>query len=154
MGHNIGPYAYGIFHTCMGRPIRVWANIHIWGKKGSLPVDQDSLDSYSKAQIEDKICSKLIEYCTSGWPTRTELPRELKDYWRYRGELTVNDNLLLYNSRIVVPTTMRQQTLQRSTRIIRAFKDVECVSSTLSGGQGYQNQLRILYNLAPFIRRQ
>ena len=32
----------------------------------SLPVDQDSFDSYSNAQIEDKICSKLIEYCTSG----------------------------------------------------------------------------------------
>ena len=24
MGHNIGPYAYGISHTHMGRPIRVW----------------------------------------------------------------------------------------------------------------------------------
>ena len=73
----------------------------------SVPADQDRLDSYSKAQIEDKICSKLIEYCTSGWPTRNELPRELKDYWRHRGELTLSDNLLLYNSRIVVPTTMR-----------------------------------------------
>ena len=32
MGHNIGPYAYGISHTRMGRPIRVWANIRIWGR--------------------------------------------------------------------------------------------------------------------------
>ena len=79
----------------------------------SLPADQDRLNSYSKAQTEDNICSKLIEYCTSGWPTRNELPRELKDYWRYCGELTVSGNLLLYNSRIVIPTTMRQQTLQK-----------------------------------------
>ena len=28
----IGPYAYGISHTLMGRPIRVWANIRIWGR--------------------------------------------------------------------------------------------------------------------------
>ena len=32
MGHNIGPYAYGISHTRMARPIRVWANIRIWGR--------------------------------------------------------------------------------------------------------------------------
>ena len=34
MGHNIVPYAYGISHTRMGRPIRVWANIRIWGRTG------------------------------------------------------------------------------------------------------------------------
>ena len=32
MGHNIVRYAYGISPTHMGRPIRVWANIHIWGR--------------------------------------------------------------------------------------------------------------------------
>ena len=32
MGHNIGPYAHGISHTRMGRPIRVWDNIRIWGR--------------------------------------------------------------------------------------------------------------------------
>ena len=32
MGHNIVPYAYGISHTRMGRPIRVWDNIRIWGR--------------------------------------------------------------------------------------------------------------------------
>ena len=31
-GHNIDPYAYGISHTRMGRPIRVWADIRIWGR--------------------------------------------------------------------------------------------------------------------------
>jgi len=31
-----------------------------------LPGNPDHLDNYSKAQEEDSICSKLIEYCTSG----------------------------------------------------------------------------------------
>ena len=51
----------------------------------SLPANQDRLDDYSKAETEDRVCSKLIEYCTKGWPTRNELSRELKDYWKYRG---------------------------------------------------------------------
>ena len=36
MGHNIGPYAYGISHTRMGRPIRVWANIRYGAEHGYL----------------------------------------------------------------------------------------------------------------------
>ena len=35
-GHNIDPYAYGISHTRMGRPIRVWAHIRIWGRTSLL----------------------------------------------------------------------------------------------------------------------
>ena len=79
----------------------------------SLPANQDRLDDYSKAQTEDRVCSKLIEYCTKGWPTRNELSRELKDYWKYREELTVVSNLLLYHSRIVIPTNLRQHTLEK-----------------------------------------
>ena len=79
----------------------------------SLPANQDRLDDYSKAQTEDRVCSKLIEYCTKGWPTRNKLSRELKDYWKYWGELTVVSNLLLYHSRIVIPTKLRQHTLEK-----------------------------------------
>ena len=32
----------------------------------AFPASPDRLDSYSKAQAEDSICSRLIEYCTSG----------------------------------------------------------------------------------------
>jgi len=79
----------------------------------SLPANQDRLDSYRKAQAEDNICSKLIEYCTSSWPVRNKLSRDLKDFWRFRGELTLSGTLLLYQSRIVVPASMRQVTLEK-----------------------------------------
>ena len=57
----------------------------------AFPASPDRLDSYRKSQAEDSICSKLIEYCTSGWPNRNNLSRELKDFWRFRGELTLSD---------------------------------------------------------------
>ena len=71
------------------------------------------MDSYRKAQAEDSICSRLIEYCTSGWPSRNKLSRELKDFWRFRGELTLSGTLLLYQSRIVIPESLRQATLEK-----------------------------------------
>ena len=78
----------------------------------ALPASPDHLDSCSKTQAEDNLCSKLIDYCKSGWPTRNQLSRALKD-WRFRGELNLSGNLLLYQSRIVVPVGMRQETLEK-----------------------------------------
>ena len=76
----------------------------------TLPAGPDRLNSYCN---EDSICSKLIQYYKSGWPARNQLSREMKEHWRYRGELTLRGNLLLFQSRIVVPTSMRQMTLEK-----------------------------------------
>ena len=83
------------------------------GVTATLPVAPDHLNSYCTAQAEDSICSKLIEYCKSGWPAQNQLPREMKEYWRYRGELTLSGNPLFFQSRIVVPTAIRQMTLEK-----------------------------------------
>ena len=37
----------------------------------------------------------------------------MKDYWRFRGELTLSGTLLLYQSRIVIPLSLRQATLEK-----------------------------------------
>ena len=79
----------------------------------AFPASPDRLDGYRKVQAEDSICSRLIEYCMSGWPSRNKLSRELKDFWRFRGELTLSGTLLLYQSRIVIPENLRQATLEK-----------------------------------------
>ena len=79
----------------------------------ALPASSSCLDSYSRAQATDQVCSKLIECCMSGWPARNQLSREMKDYWRFHGDLTLNDSLLLYQSRIVIPASMQQMTLEK-----------------------------------------
>ena len=73
----------------------------------------DCLDEYRKAQHADATCSKLIAFCKNGWPDRSKVTGNLSRYWRARGELTVNDDLLLYGTRIVVPECLRKQTLTK-----------------------------------------
>lgn len=48
---------------------------------------------------ENPECSKLIEFCKSGWPTKHAVKGELKKFWQVRAELTYNKDLLLYGSR-------------------------------------------------------
>lgn len=57
------------------------------------------------------VCSKVTEYCREGWPQKNDLDGAIKPFWKVRGELTVN--LLLYGKRIVIPQTLRQETLSK-----------------------------------------
>ena len=72
----------------------------------NLPADKDRLNTYREAQANDSI---LIGYCKSGWPSMCKLKGEIKKYQQFAGEFS----LLLYGSRIVVPESMRQITLQK-----------------------------------------
>ena len=78
----------------------------------SLPANKDRLNVYRQAQASDEICSNLIGNCKSGWPSHK--PKgELGKYWNCQGEMSLSDDLLLYGARIVVPKSMREETLQK-----------------------------------------
>ena len=78
----------------------------------SLPAKQDRLDDYKKAQMEDPICTKVITCCQRGWPQRKPGPA-LQPYKQVQNELTCFNDLLLYRNRIVVPESLRQETLAK-----------------------------------------
>ena len=48
-----------------------------------------------------------------GWPKKQLIPPNLTPYWKARDSLTICTDLLLYNSRIVVPKSMQQETLRK-----------------------------------------
>ena len=78
-----------------------------------LPATQKRLDEYREAQSQDPICSQVIKFCQSQWPQKSPTNNNLVPYWRVRAALTVCDNLLLYNDRIVVPFSLQAATLHR-----------------------------------------
>ena len=81
----------------------------------SLPAHNDRLNEYRKNQATDTICSQLITFCQSGWPTQK--PKGLiSKFWQFQGEISMSDDLLLYGSRIVVPEIMRTETLEQIHR--------------------------------------
>ena len=97
----------------------------------SIPASKNymHMDEYRKAQLQDTICSQLMEFCKSGWPSHTRLNGDLKKYWQFHSSFSVCDDLLLFGSRIVVPHSKQMETLQKIHQ----------------GHQGFQKcQLRIL----------
>eukprot|EP00731_Ephydatia_muelleri_P013432 Em0007g742a len=65
------------------------------------------------AQAADPVCSAVMKHCLDGWPERHAIELALKPYWKVQGELSVHNNLLLFQKRIVVPGSLQQETLEK-----------------------------------------
>ena len=76
----------------------------------SLPVTSTQL---RQASTTDRILSKVITFTRCGWPDNVTEP--LRPYWRRRHELTIEDDCLLWGSR-VVPQKLRVKLLEELHR--------------------------------------
>ncbi|KAJ0012151.1 hypothetical protein NQD34_013126 [Periophthalmus magnuspinnatus] len=54
-----------------------------------------------------------MDMCTQGWPEHVKQEPLLKNYWPDRATLTVKDGLLLKDTRLVIPSAMRNQVLEK-----------------------------------------
>ena len=85
----------------------------IAGVTSALPATEQRLKEYCQAQERDPVCSRAAEYCQLGWPAKQTIEQELIPYWKVRSALSMHDHLLLYNNRIVVPCSLREETISR-----------------------------------------
>ena len=72
-----------------------------------LPPTEDRLEELRSQQQQDEFTNQLIAYYSDGWPETSHLPCPLKAYWPERGELTVQEGLLIKGNRLVIPVFMR-----------------------------------------------
>ena len=79
----------------------------------SLPVSDVKLQQIIEAQDNDKVCKTIKQYCFENWPDRHLLPSAIRPYWTDRAHLTVVQNVLLKDTRIVIPSSMRLEVLDK-----------------------------------------
>ena len=66
-----------------------------------------------EAQDEVPVCRQIQSYYLEGWPDKFRLNDALKPYWSARGELTTVHGILLKSTRVVVPSAMKLQVLDK-----------------------------------------
>ncbi|KXJ18236.1 Uncharacterized protein K02A2.6 [Exaiptasia diaphana] len=54
---------------------------------------------------------EVINYVQESWPDKDQLNGITRHYWPFRASLTIIDGLLMYDSRIVIPSSLRQDIL-------------------------------------------
>jgi len=76
-----------------------------------IPISDRKLQEILDAQNTDAICQEVRKFVLNGWPPVQPHKPILQPYWEKRQHLTVEDDLLLYNTRLVVPQSLQLATL-------------------------------------------
>lgn len=81
----------------------------------SLFVTDARLQSVKKETAKDSTLQTLMNVIKDGWPdNKANVPLCIREYWPYRDELTTQNGLAYRGTRIIIPTNMRQQMVNRA----------------------------------------
>ena len=62
--------------------------------------------------INDPCLSKVYQYCENSWPeNKRDCDFNVLPYWNVRHELSIFDNMIIYNNRIVIPKVLQSMIL-------------------------------------------
>ena len=78
-----------------------------------LPVSDKRRDELVEATESDHICNLLKHVIVNGWPKQyKKVPKLIQDYYAFREELVIQDELIVKGQRIVVPVKLQSEYLQ------------------------------------------
>ena len=89
------------------------SELYVQSVMASLPATDRRLEQIRATQAEDAVCRQLLEYCEHGWPDKFHVRDILKPYWSHRGEIVVENGILMCGSRIHIPSSLRLDILDK-----------------------------------------
>ena len=98
---------------------------------------------YAEATSSDPALRLLKSVMEAGWPERkNQCPPSVKPYWQVRNELSSAGGVILMNTRLVVPFTLRKETLEGIHD--GHFGEIKCVLRARSKvyWPGWEEQVR------------
>ena len=77
-------------------------------------IEERERDEMLQETSKDKELQSLKHYISTGWPVkRSQIPVSLHPYWNFRAELTVESGILMKNSKVLIPETLKQKYLKQ-----------------------------------------
>ena len=74
---------------------------------------ESKLSEIKQQTSADPVLNQLRETIFVGWPEdQKSLPTDLREYWSYRDELSIEDGMIVKGERILIPETVRESILK------------------------------------------
>lgn len=88
--------------------------VYVHSVMSTLPIRDAKYAAIKKATAEDPKLDVLISTIMRGWPnTFKHCPPEAVDFWNFREELAVIDDVVMKGDRLVIPEAMRPEILKQ-----------------------------------------
>ena len=79
----------------------------------SLPASEKRVEEIKLAQEQDEACRQMKQYCLQGWPNKGGVSLVVRPYHAVAAEISISEGLLLRGRRIIIPSSLRKEILQR-----------------------------------------
>ena len=80
----------------------------------NLPVSDEAKNAIRVETSKDEDLQSLVHVVQKGWPEmKAALPEPVKPYFHLRDELSVQDGVLFRGNRVIIPRSMRADTLKK-----------------------------------------
>ena len=80
----------------------------------SIPINDNKTEEIRRATSQDPQLQRLKQVIFDGWPeNRQDCDKNLLEFWNYRDELTVIDDIIFKGTKIFIPQALRQMMLDR-----------------------------------------
>ena len=77
-------------------------------------IEEREKDEVLQETLKDKELQSLKHYISTGWPLkRSQIPMIIHPYWNFRDELTIESGILMKNSKVLIPETLKQKYLRQ-----------------------------------------
>ena len=78
-----------------------------------LPATEQRLEEIKINQERDPICQEITRYCQEGWPEKGRIQGPVKRYYPVSSEISIINDLLMRNGRIIIPLVLQKQVLSQ-----------------------------------------
>lgn len=79
----------------------------------NIPATNDMINLIKSEQEKDHVCTKIREFCVGEWPAVKHLSEELKPYHAFRNDISLVQDILMFNSRLLIPASLQETILKR-----------------------------------------
>ena len=77
-------------------------------------IEEKERDEVIQETNKDPELQALKHAISIGWPAkRSQIPASLHPYWNFRDELTIESGILMKNSKVLIPETLKQKYLRQ-----------------------------------------
>ena len=78
-----------------------------------IPASDKRLEQVRQMQKEDWLCQQVRRFTDDGWPEKRNLHGELKKFAALSSEITVQRDILVRGSRLIIPDKLRREMIER-----------------------------------------
>ncbi|XP_054276767.1 uncharacterized protein K02A2.6-like [Macrosteles quadrilineatus] len=75
-------------------------------------VSDEKLREINQETMKDETLKHVSQYCVKGWPEKSKIPEDVLPYWYHREDISEQNGILLFGSRIIIPNSLRANVLR------------------------------------------